>query len=228
MDTRDPLGGGHGHTSNFAHMAYSIAPDDKVTWEKVRQLSERVYGIPSAADPWSGYEGKAHAASLHCDMNPLKDALGICDNIFPIITDLKAADLMVQARGVKGVDFEHYFTEPALGLTMSREDFYGTGTRIFTLERLLQMRNWGRNRAMDETIIPYLSPPETRANPFTGDQHVLSQEGFRRLMDEFYDLRGWDRTTGWPTRRTLERLKMATMADELAHLGLLPAEVEAR
>lgn len=228
MDTRDPLGGGHGHTTNFASLAHAIEPEDKGTWEKVRRLSERVYGTPSAADPWSGYEGKAHAASLHCDMNPLKDALGICDNIFPIITDLKADDLMVRARGVEGVDFEHYFTEPILGLEMSGEDFYATGTRIFALERLLQIRNWGRDRAMDETVLPYLSYPETTANPFTGDRHVLEPEGFRQLMDEFYDLRGWDRATGWPTRGTLEELGMGAMADELARLDKLPAEVETR
>ena len=225
MDTRDPLGGGHGHTTNFARMANAIKTDDKVTWEKVRELSDRVYGTPSAADPWSGYEGKAHAASLHCDMNPLKDALGICDNMFPIITDLKADDLMVHAGDVDGVDFEHYFTEPALGLEMSRDEFYRTGTRIFTLERLLQIRNWDRTRAVDETIIPYLGYPEVNANPFTGDQQSVDVDGFRQLLDEFYDLRGWDRETGWPTRATLEELGMGTMADELAELGKLPEEV---
>ena len=224
MDTRDPLGGGHGHTSNFARMARAIPLDDKVTWEKVRQLSERVYGSRAAADPWSGYEGKAHAASLHCDMNPLKDALGICDNIFPMIVDLDADDLMVRAEGIEGRTFEHYISEPALGLDLSPEAFYRTGTRIFTLERALQIRNWGRTRATDETIIPYLTYPEVNANPFTGERVAVDPEKFRGLMDDFYDLRDWDRATGWPTRAALEQLGMGEIADGLARCGKLPGE----
>jgi len=225
FDTRDPLGGGHGHTSNFARMAGAIPLDDEAAWDKVRDLSEKVYGSRSAADPFSGYEGKAHAASLHCDMNPLKDALGICDNIFPFITDLQADDLMVRARGIEGLDFEHYFSEPALGLGLSRDEFYRTGTRIFTMERLLHIRNWGRTRATDETVIAYLSYPEVNANPFTKERESVDPDGFRRLMDEFYDLRGWDRETGWPTRGALERLGMADAADDLAGIGKLPEEV---
>jgi len=227
MDTRDPLGGGHGHTSNFARMAHAIPLDDGAAWEKVRQLSERVYGSRAAADPWSGYEGKAHAASFHCDMNPLKDALGICDNIFPLIVDLKADDLMVRAQGVEGRIFEHYISEPALGINLSREEFYRAGTRIFTLERALQIRNWGRTRATDETIIPYLAYPEVNPGPFVGERVAVDPEKFRRLMDEYYDLRGWDRATGWPTRTTLERLGMKDIADDLARCGKLPEEANA-
>ncbi|MDP6778986.1 MAG: aldehyde ferredoxin oxidoreductase N-terminal domain-containing protein, partial [Candidatus Latescibacteria bacterium] len=227
MDTRDPLGGGHGHTTNFARMAGSIPLDDEAAWEKVRRLSERIYGSAAAADPWSGYEGKAHAASYHCDMNPLKDALGICDNMFPLIVDLKADDLMVRARGVEGRFFEHFFTEPALGLDLSREEFYQVGARIFTLERALQIRNWGRTRQIDETIVPYLARPEVNPNPFTEDREAADPDRFRILMDEYYDLRNWDRETGRPTRPELERLGLRGIADQLGDCDDLPEEVAA-
>ena len=226
MDTRDPLGGGHGHTINFASMVHNIPLDDEPAWEKVRQVSEKVYGSRAAADPWSGYEGKAHAASLHCDMNPLKDALGICDNIFPMIVDLKADDLLLRVQGVEGRDFEHYLSEPALGINLSREEFYRIGTRIFTLERALQIRNWGRNRDTDETIIPYLVYPEVNPSPFTGERVAVEPEKYRHLLDEYYDLRDWDRATGWPTRAALERLDMKDIADDLANCGKLPEEVK--
>jgi len=45
---------------------------------------------------------------------------------------------------------------------------------------------------------------------------------FRRLMDEFYDLRGWDRRTGWPTHDTLKQLDMADIADGMAPAGKIP------
>jgi len=41
------------------------------------------------------------------------------------------------------------------------------------------------------------------------------------LLDEFYELRGWDKTTGRPTREKLEELGLKDVADELEKLGLL-------
>jgi aldehyde:ferredoxin oxidoreductase len=41
--------------------------------------------------------------------------------------------------------------------------------------------------------------------------------------DIFYDLLGWDRKTGSPTRAALEKLGLKDVADKLAQLGLLPA-----
>lgn len=212
MDTRDPMGGGHGYTSNFTHLSHQIGLEDQEGWEKVRQLSTIVYGVPGAADPRCGYEGKAQAASFHCDRNALKDTLGICDNIFPFIVDRAAADLLARINDVIGPSLEYYMSEPVLGTGLSEEAFYRTSTRVFTLERTLQIRNWGRTRATDETIIPYLSYPEVHPSPFVGERVGVDPEKFRCLMDEFYDLRGWDRRTGWPTYDTLRRLDMEDIA----------------
>jgi aldehyde:ferredoxin oxidoreductase len=41
------------------------------------------------------------------------------------------------------------------------------------------------------------------------------------MLDEYYDVRGWDKNTGRPTRKTLERLGLAEVADELERLGCL-------
>jgi len=42
------------------------------------------------------------------------------------------------------------------------------------------------------------------------------------MVDNFYGLLGWDKTTGWPTRATLEELDLKDIADELANIGKLP------
>jgi aldehyde:ferredoxin oxidoreductase len=39
----------------------------------------------------------------------------------------------------------------------------------------------------------------------------------------YYEQRGWDKQTGWPTRETYERLGLGEVADELEALGKLPA-----
>jgi aldehyde:ferredoxin oxidoreductase len=221
MDTRDPMGGGHGYTTNFTHFVQRIGLGDEQEWENVRQLSAIVYGAPGAADPRCGYEGKAHAASFHCDRNALKDALGICDGLFPWLVDLHAEDLLPRVDRVIGPSLEHYISEPVLG-GISEEPFDRTSTRIFTLERALQIRNWGRDRATDETIIPYLGYPEARPNPLLGERMRVFPDRFRVLMDEFYDLRGWDQRTGWPMYDTLKQLGMRDIADGMARSGKLP------
>ncbi len=59
------------------------------------------------------------------------------------------------------------------------------------------------------------------AEPFKGA--LLSRDEVNRLLDDYYDLRGWDRETGIPTRKTLTELDLDYVADELAALGFIPA-----
>jgi aldehyde:ferredoxin oxidoreductase len=42
------------------------------------------------------------------------------------------------------------------------------------------------------------------------------------MLDQYYEARGWDKSTGHPTRSTLESLGLAAVADELAAMGKLP------
>jgi aldehyde:ferredoxin oxidoreductase len=57
-----------------------------------------------------------------------------------------------------------------------------------------------------------------------GERVGLDREQFGKLLDEYYALRGWDTTTGRPTRPRLEALGLADVADGLAAANLLPEE----
>ncbi|MGM0400992.1 MAG: aldehyde ferredoxin oxidoreductase N-terminal domain-containing protein [Chloroflexota bacterium] len=208
MDTRDPMGGGHGYTTNIFGLLRKLQPEaeDEELWQKIDRVGERIYGSAAAVNPWSGYEDKAIPAIFHQDRGALKDSIGICDNIFPLLTDPEAEDLLVCIDGVEGKFLEHYLFEPTSDLDLSREAFYRVGTRIFTLERLLAMRNWGRSRATDETIVPYLHHPEGAESPYLEGKGNFSPERFRALLDEYYALRGWDPESGVPLPETLREL----------------------
>ena len=41
------------------------------------------------------------------------------------------------------------------------------------------------------------------------------------MLDEYYDLHGWDRETSYPKRQTLIDLGLTTVADDLAKIGKL-------
>ena len=208
LDTRDPLGGGHGYTTNIYGLMNQINPDagDDAFWRRLATVGQALYGSALAIDPRSDYEDKEIPAVRHQDLNALKDSLGICDNIFPLWTDPGVDDYLVSVDGVGGPSLEHYMFEPVSDLGLSREDFYRIGTRVFTLERLLGIRNWGRSRGADESVISYLQHPEGTANPYLAHTVDLDLDRFRALLDRVYDLRGWDAATGQPTSETVRDL----------------------
>ncbi|GAJ00760.1 unnamed protein product [marine sediment metagenome] len=41
------------------------------------------------------------------------------------------------------------------------------------------------------------------------------------MLDEFYELYGWDKATGWQTRKCLTELGMEDIAEKLAKVGKL-------
>jgi len=41
------------------------------------------------------------------------------------------------------------------------------------------------------------------------------------VLDDYYELKGWDKRTSYPTRATLSKLGLDGMADDLEGLGKL-------
>jgi aldehyde:ferredoxin oxidoreductase len=58
------------------------------------------------------------------------------------------------------------------------------------------------------------------AGPFQGE--CLSLPKWDRMLDEYYDLHGWERKSGRPTRKTLERAGLRDVANILGRAGKLP------
>lgn len=42
------------------------------------------------------------------------------------------------------------------------------------------------------------------------------------MPEAYYELQGWDREKGWPTRERLEQLGLKEVAEELGQMGRLP------
>lgn len=213
MDTRDPMGGGHGYTTNIVGLLkpLDIRPGNEPARKRLLAVGEHLYGSSACVDPLGGYQEKAAPAIFHQDRGALKDSLGLCDNIFPLLTDPKEEDLLVSVDGVEGRFLEHYLFEAAADCDISREAFYRVGTRVYAAERLLAIRNWDRSRSTDESIIPYLQHTEGSVNPCLGEKVELDPMRFRSLLDEYYALRGWDQKTARPTLATLQALEMADL-----------------
>jgi aldehyde:ferredoxin oxidoreductase len=49
----------------------------------------------------------------------------------------------------------------------------------------------------------------------------LDREKWDALLDEYYEIHGWDKKTSYPTRRSLEELDLKEIADDLEKIGKL-------
>jgi aldehyde:ferredoxin oxidoreductase len=222
-DTRDPISAGHGslkalgvarpiwQTDDFARRAAALA--------EAREFGRRVYGEPEAADPYSGYRGKAVVGHFHTLRPVLKDCVPVDDQVFPLLWQRGADDPWPVLRDIPGVgdvegpDVEYQLFVAGTGLDWSRDELQRAVERVMLLERALQVRHWGRDRAMDEMILPYFEQLESYANPLLGhsdgQRQGLDRAQFAPVVDEFYRLLGWDVATGWPTPAALAAVGLA-------------------
>jgi aldehyde:ferredoxin oxidoreductase len=50
---------------------------------------------------------------------------------------------------------------------------------------------------------------------------VVDQEKFAKMLSEYYELRGWDKSSGLQTKQKLAELDLADIAEGLAQKGLV-------
>ncbi len=90
--------------------------------------------------------------------------------------------------------------------------------RQLNLEKAFNLRHTDFDRKDD------LPTPRDLSEPIpTGDlaDWKMDEEEYNRMLDEYYDLHGWDSETSFPTRKTLVDLDLEKVADDLEKLGKL-------
>jgi aldehyde:ferredoxin oxidoreductase len=107
--------------------------------------------------------------------------------------------------------------EAVTGWDVNTHELMKTGERIFNLCRAFNVRE-GITRKDDRLPSRMAEPLET--GPTRGQ--ALDPATLGLMLDDYYELRAWDVTTGIPTRSKLEELGLKYAADELEKLGRLP------
>lgn len=132
------------------------------------EMAEKVFGTAKALDPRS-YEGKPQLIYRAVLVNIVVDSLGICK--VPALSMIGTFDLVNEAR----------LTAAITGWPVSAGDLLAIGARAASLERSLNIR-LGLTAA-DDTL------PEMF---FSGDGPTLDRARFARMVQEFYQVAGWD------------------------------------
>jgi aldehyde:ferredoxin oxidoreductase len=103
--------------------------------------------------------------------------------------------------------------EAVAGITFTPEDVEKVGERINNLAKAFNVRE-GFSRADDTLPERLMNEPLSNG---ASKGHLISKDEFKEMLDEYYEVRGWDLNTGIPTREKLEELNLEYVAD---HLGL--------
>lgn len=218
VDTRDPISSAHGYAQNIMGWSRICSPEHGLSWERIMEVSARIYGTTDSADPNGGYRAKAFPAWWHGQRSVMKDSLTVGDQVFPRIYSRKTPDNFARAGDMEGPSFERHMFTSCTGVDWSDRDLEFASERVIQLERALLFRNFKRTRKDDEGVIPYYEKTEYLTSPVTGVKTSMDRNEFKGVMDEYYRLRGWNTETGIPEGETLKRFGLSREAEDIDRL----------
>lgn len=106
----------------------------------------------------------------------------------------------------------------ATGIEMEEDELLRVGRRVINMEKAFNTRE-GATRKDDTIPWRFMNEP-IRSGPSKG--MITTREELDQMLDEYYQLHGWDKETGLPRRRVLEELELEEVAGQLERLGKIP------
>jgi len=185
----NPRGPDHLMTETYAEFGFT---------EESRALIKKITGDEKYANA-TLLEKRADIVRWHEDCYAATEALGFC------------AFTSTAAFAVNPQNMAQLFSY-ALGVEFSEEELMLGGRRIVTVERCFNAREGARR---EDDILPWRMMNEpVPEGPNQG--MVTDREMLDRLLDQYYELHGWDPETGIPRRKTLEELGLLGLCGDVA------------
>jgi aldehyde:ferredoxin oxidoreductase len=190
---------GGGHTTG----APAVEARGELDPEKV----SRVYGITAEETNPLGYQGKGRMVMFIEALHRMANCLGICH----FTTAWSNADAMSLPEMAE-------LYSSATGIERSADDLKTIAMRQLNLEKAFNLRHTNLARKDD------MLPPRDLYEPVpTGSiaGWKIDVDKWNVMLDEYYEIHGWDPRTSYPRRETLDRLGLGYVADDLASIGKL-------
>jgi len=141
---------------------------------------------------------------------------------------------------VGDLSLESQFYSAITGNETSREELSFIGERIFNLHRAIAVRDWGTMDLKGAKGYKGTGKGRDKGGDYTGHDNFpawyfnepeganqglkpLDRDDYENAKTDFYELCEWDKSTGVPTRRVLEKYELKDVADQLEKQNLLPA-----
>ncbi|HSW57766.1 MAG TPA: aldehyde ferredoxin oxidoreductase N-terminal domain-containing protein [Dehalococcoidales bacterium] len=195
--------------------------------EVIRDIAMNYWGSEKALD-FSSYEGKAGAACKIQDYGYVKESLILCDLAWPIYA-VNPPD-----RTIGPGTLESRLVSAVTGQDMDERELLRTGERIFNLQRAILLRQgWGGRQG--DTLMgylfrepiewtffdPQLIAPDKNGQPLSRKNAILDVAAFEKIKDEYYQIRGWEVSSGLPVASGMNSLNLDDVSAGLRECGLL-------
>ncbi len=171
--------------------------------------AEKWFGSKEASDLRKGVKGKGRLLKWSEDFVTIGDLLGLCKFAY-----YRSATFEYLYR--KGVELATRFYNACTGFELTEEEMLMAGERAFNIEKAFNARE-GADRKDDTIPNRFFEEPLMGGGPSGG--MIVEREKFERILDEYYEARGWDVKTGLQTRDGLERLGLKWVAESLKKYG---------
>jgi aldehyde:ferredoxin oxidoreductase len=184
---------------------------------KYQDQATKLFGVPpDATNEWS-LEGKPFFVKYCEEIGGVIDAVGICKTPSMILM----TNCYFVSPGGKPEGLAEIITATT-GIPFTGTTLLQVGERIYNTEKAFNTRFGLGRRSLDTVPRRFMEdiPPKEPRN--TADA-LVTPEKLNQLLDEYYELRGWDVETGLIKRQKLEELGLKDIADELQSLGQLPS-----
>jgi aldehyde:ferredoxin oxidoreductase len=164
-----------------------------------------------------GYGGKAKMVFWHENLSAVTDSMGSCRFMhasyyaqYPV-PELRAKYSKKKSKKeVHSIKY-HEWLSAATGMDISHEDLLRIGDRIINLERAINSRFGIRRK--DDTLPQRFIKQPLPSGPAKGETFTKKQ--LESMIDNYYDLRGWDKTTGLHLKEKLIDLGMKDVLKDL-------------
>jgi len=183
-------GGSHTRT-NSRNKTLEEIKDQAAHWELGDEVMDRIF----QETPYSGKFNVGRYSAYMEDLMRVKNAIGLC-TIYTYQALLFADDM---AR----------LYSAAVGETVTARELIRRGERISNLAKLVNVRE-GFTRADDQPPAVWFRPMDAPEGKMEIEDYyqtkVLTRDDLAKILDDYYDERGWDPETGHPTEERLRSL----------------------
>lgn len=211
QDLYEPCRGSNGwalgtmvSTRGGGHTTGAVAVETLAGLDVVK--AEQIFGVPNA-DRSTEYEGRAKMVTYTEALTRVCNSFGVCI-INTTFGDLDNPGLAELA--------ELY--SAATGVETSVEQLKRLAMKQLNLEKAFNLRHTNFDRKDDMPTPRDLREPIPTGN-LAGWK--IDEDDWNKMLDEYYDLHGWDRETSFPKRETLVDLGLDDVADDLERIGKL-------
>jgi len=193
-------------TRGPAHTTGTVM-DARPGWDAADVKKARmIFGVDNPNKPLE-YEGKAKMVAYMEVLHRVNNCLGIC-HMNTIHWDVGLLDLPHLTK----------LYSAATGWEISVKDIERMAIKQINLEKAFNLRHTSFDRKDDLPTLRDMCEP-IPTGPLAGWK--MDMDKFDKMLDEYYDLHGWDRKTSFPLRKTLVDLDLQSIAKDLEKIGKL-------